>query len=196
MWAADIRNARSKNDSPPSASSFSRRADGVRDTTTLRVLHYDNRGDGKSLAPSIQDISWRTRFDSAGLQLTPTDHLTLIAQYLRGDTYINPYLPILWDFDSGFVLASVEQGRYRFTLRRDWFSMSQQGGWAQNGETGSAWTAAAMAQVNRHLSLAVEGLWVDSTLAYRVETNTPLRANERSLTLSLRYALDGAFPTR
>jgi hypothetical protein len=168
----------------------------LRDTATLRVLHYDNRGDGTSLAPSIRSISWRTRFDSAGVQFTPTDHLTLIGQYLSGGTSINPFRPLSWGFDSGFVLASLEQGQYRFTLRRDWFAMTQLGGQTRNRETGSAWTAAAMMRVDAHWSLAVEGLWVDSTLAYRTETNTPLHAAERSLTLSLRYALDGALPTR
>jgi hypothetical protein len=167
-----------------------------RDTATLRVMHYDNRGDRSSRAPSIGDISWQTLFDSAGLQLTPTDHLTVIAQYLRGETWIDPFIPFEWDFDAGFLMASVEQGRYRLTLRRDWFGMQQRRGFGANRETGSAWTAAALMNLDAHWSVAVEGLWVDSTLAYRRETNLPPRASERSLTLSLRYALDGALPAR
>ena len=168
----------------------------LRNGATLRVLHYDNRGDGTSLAPSIGDISWRTRFDSAGLQLTPTDHLTVIAQYLTGSTLADPFITFSWDFDSGFVLASLERSRYRLTLRRDWFSMHQRQGMGANRESGSAWTAAAQATLDRHWSLALEGLWVNSALGSRAWVGLPLQAAERSLTLSLRYALDGAFPTR
>ena len=167
-----------------------------RESATLRALHYDNRGDGTSVAPSLDAISWLTRFDSLGLQLTPTDHLTVIAQYLNGYTWINPFIPFKWDFDAGFLLASYEQGRYRLTLRRDWFGMQQVKGMGANRETGSAWTAAAMLHLDAHWSVAAEGLWVDSTLDYRSDAGLPPRAAERSLTLSLRYALDGALPAR
>jgi hypothetical protein len=166
----------------------------LRNGATFRVLHYDNRGDATSLAPSLGDISWRTKFDSAGLQLTPTDHLTVIAQYLTGSTRADPGDPYVWGFDSSFLLLSHESGPYRLTLRRDWFSMRQTQGDGGNRESGSAWTVAAQRTFDRHWSLALEGLWVNSTLGSRAWVGLPLNAAERSLTVSLRYALDGAVP--
>ena len=165
-----------------------------RDRAQLRFTHYDNRGDGTSLAPSLGAISWQTRFDSAGLQLTPTDHLTLIAQYLSGSTWINPVVPFLWDYDSSFLLASYEQGRLRFTVRRDWFGMQQLKGFGANRQSGSAWTAATIATLSPRWSVAAEALYVDSRLALRSELGAAPYAAEHSLQLSLRYAIDGATP--
>jgi len=68
----------------------------------------------------------------------------VIAQYLTGRTTAIPFIPFSWDFDSGFLLASHEQGRYRLTLRRDWFGMTQRQGMGANRESGTAWTAAGV----------------------------------------------------
>lgn len=162
-----------------------------RDYAELRVLHYDNRGDRSSHAPSIHEIDWQTRFDSVGLEVTPTDHLTFISQYLNGDTWIDPFIPFQWKFDSGFLLASWEHQWLRLTARRDWFAMRQTRGVGDNRESGSAWTLAAIGSFGQHWSVAAESLWVRSTLGYRDDIGVPPFAAEHSLQLSLRYALDG-----
>jgi hypothetical protein len=162
-----------------------------RDRLDLRVMHYDNLGDRKSKSPSIYEISWQTIFDSVGMQYTPTDHVTLIAQYMTGETWIDPFIPFLWKFDSSFLLASYERGKLRLTARRDWFGMRQTKGMGSNHQSGSAWTLAAIGTLDEHWSVAAESLWVDSTLEYRNEINQPPHAAEHSLQLSVRYALEG-----
>jgi hypothetical protein len=159
------------------------------DRAELRLMHYDNRGDRVSYSAAINDMAWETLFDSAGLQVAATEHLTLIAQVLDGETWINPFLPIKWDFDAQFLLASYEWRGNRLTLRHDWFSMQRTGGRGLGNDSGHAWTIAAGHEFGEHWSAMVEGLWVNSSMPQRPEFGAPVAARESSLTLSLRYAL-------
>lgn len=159
------------------------------DRAELRVLHYDNRGDRVTYSQRIDDLAWETLFDSVGLVLTPTDHLTLIAQGLRGVTYIDPVRVFEWKFDAAFLLASFELGPHRLTLRRDWFSMDQTQGFPPFGhDSGTAWTLAWLYELNRHWSFALEALRIDSTFTSRAKFALAPHESGRTAQLGLRFA--------
>lgn len=164
-----------------------------RDRLELRLMHYDNRGDRVSYSAAIDDLAWETLFDSVGLQFAATDHLTLIAQALTGETWIDPFIPFKWEFDSQFLLASYEWHGNRLTLRRDWFNMQQTKGMGSGSDSGHAWTVAAGRTFGVHWSAMLEGLWVDSRFPSRAGIGAQVAARESSVTLSLRYALDKTF---
>ncbi|MEO7773823.1 MAG: hypothetical protein ABIT36_11305 [Steroidobacteraceae bacterium] len=158
------------------------------DRAELRALHYDNRGDRVSYSARIDDLAWETKFDAVGLVLTPTDHFTLIAQWLRGVTYIDPFIVFEWEFESTFLLASYERGAHRVSLRRDWFSMEQTAGvppW--NHDSGSGWTLAYLFELDSRWSLVGEAMQIDSTLTARAAIGAPLRERGRTLQVALRY---------
>jgi hypothetical protein len=159
------------------------------DRAELRVLHYDNRGDRVSYSERIDDLAWETVFDSVGIVLTPADHFTLIAQWLGGVTYIDPFITFEWDFAAAFVLASYDVGPHRISLRHDWFSMDQTKGSPPWGhDSGKGWTLAYLYELDKHWSLAAEALQIDSRLSARSWIGVPPRENGRTLQLALRYA--------
>jgi hypothetical protein len=159
------------------------------DRAELRVLHYDNRGDRVSYSARIDDLAWETLFDSVGLVLTPTDRLTLIAQWLGGETYIDPFIVFEWEYDAAFLLASYEVGPHRLTLRRDWFSMQQTAGMRPfNSDSGSAWTLAYLYEFDAHWSVAAEAMQIRSTLAARSDFGLAPFERGRNLQLAVRFA--------
>ncbi len=161
------------------------------DLVELRVLHYDNRGDRVSYDAGIDDLAWDTVFDSVGVALTPTRHLTVLAQWLKGETYINPFIDFEWEFESKYLLASYERGAHRFSARYDTFEMEQSEGMPPlNADKGHAWTLAWLWQLGEHWSAALESLWVSSSTAARADVlGERAQASERTLQLALRWDL-------
>jgi hypothetical protein len=164
------------------------------DTFELRALHYDNRANPNAYSDAAYNWPWHTRFDSAGFRWTPSTHWTVISQWLSGSTCSNAeYYYDCWNFASEFLLASWQLGADRLTARYDRFDMNQTPSSDEDAfsydDHGHAWTIAYQREVNRHLSVALEFLQIDSRLTPRVEIAEPAGAAERELELALRLQL-------
>ena len=161
------------------------------DTLELRALHYDNRADVGAYSAARNTFPWLTRFDSAGLRWTPARHWTVISQWLSGKTCVVSD-SICWNFSSEFLLASWSYGANHLSGRYDRFDMTElaspedEEGYSDHGH---AWTFAYQRDLNRHLSLALEFLQIDSRYPVRTEIGEPVSAAERELELAVRLQL-------
>jgi hypothetical protein len=158
----------------------------------LRALHYDNRGDPAAVKPSIDDYAWKTRFDSAGARYDGPRGATLIAQWLAGDTAVGPNSHDIWHYRAAFVLAAQQFGAHRIAARYDDFRTRQTVTILAPTlalETGDAITLAWSWELNKHLTLMMEWLQVDSHYNRRVLLDESPAAGENSLQLALRLSL-------
>jgi hypothetical protein len=160
----------------------------------LRALHYDNRVNLME-APALDDGTWLTYFESLGARWTPNEAWTLIGQWLHGRTYEDPGLPhYAWSYNSEFLLASLQRGAMRYSVRYDRFNMQQTYSDFSDfplllGDHGHAWTVAFIHDFDRHWSAALEGILADSTVPLRTAYGQPAYAREQMLQLALRYEL-------
>lgn len=157
----------------------------------LRALHYDNRGDPGAYKASIDDYAWDTRFDSAGLRYDGPGGATLMAQWLEGDTTINPGPLRSWHFDTHFLLLAQSIGAHRLAARYDRFAMHQARPISPTGrrDSGHAFTVGWTWTLDRHVELAAEWLRADSYNTRRSSIREPRNAVEHSLQLALRLQL-------
>jgi len=165
------------------------------DRAILNVLHYDNRADPTAEAVEIRDFSWKTRFDAAALRIETSKDWTVLLQAMQGDTAINPYMLLNWDFNSQSALVAKRWGRHMLGAHYDWFEVEFQDDPAASGsETGNAWAIAYSYDPGAHWRLALEWLRVESDVPARAEYlgEAPF-ATESKLELSVRYMLSGDF---
>jgi hypothetical protein len=164
------------------------------DALELRALHYDNRADTAQFSEATAQFPWLTQFDSAGARWTPTDHWTVISQWLSGKTCVQDEDErYCWHFSSEFLLLSWQLGADRLTGRFDRFNLHPPDQFAafENIEAndGHAWTLSYQRDVNRYLSAALEYLQIDSRVSSRLQLGVPEMARERQIELALRLHL-------
>jgi len=160
----------------------------------LRALHYDNRADLATGSVRIEDDAWLTYFESLGARWTPNDDWTVVGQWLHGRTYEDAELPHnAWSFHSEFLLASLQRGAMRYSVRYDRYRMQQTyssyGGWALLADDGHAWTVALIRDLGQHWSVALEGIQSESSVPLRTAFGLDSYAREQLLQLALRYEL-------
>jgi hypothetical protein len=165
------------------------------DRAILNVLHYDNRADPAAEAVAIRDFAWKTRFDAAALRIETANDWTVLVQAMKGDTEINPYMLLTWEFDSQSALVAKRWGRHMLAARYDWFEIEFEDDPAASGsETGNAWAIAYSFDPGDHWRVALEWLRVESDVPARIEfLAEPAFATESKLELSVRYMLSGDF---
>ena len=165
------------------------------DRAVLNLLHYDNRGDPTVADPEIRDMAWDSRFDAAALRIESGNGWTAILQAMKGETSINPFRLLKWDFDSQSALVAKRFGRHMLSARYDAFEVDfNWNSFAPGGEDGHAWALAWSYERGEDWRFALEWL--------RVESNVPARAiqfgedpfaRESKIELSARYTLHGSF---
>ena len=162
------------------------------DRIELRYLRYDNRADPERFDSGINDFAWLTSFDSVGLRVETANGWTLIAQWLGGETVIEPGSGYEeWKYSAKFALVSKAIGRHRLSLRADWFDTDHYRTSYPPGDTesGSAWTAGYSYERDEHWRCEVEALQVRSDVSSRLSLGESPNATERQLQFQLRYAL-------
>lgn len=130
---------------------------------SVHALYFDNRADPASRERG--EASWLTRFTSLGTQLAFDHGITVLAQYMTGDTLIDiGSMDIVLDYQAAYVLASKTLGRHRFTARGDWFETTHLGaGYGSDlSEDGWAATFAYSYAVTPKQRLFLELLEIDS----------------------------------
>jgi opacity protein-like surface antigen len=161
------------------------------DRVVVRALHYDNRADPEAYDASIRAYAWDTHFNSVGLRAESSDGWTVIAQYLDGETYIEPHGEDLgWPFKARFALISRQMGNHRLSVRYDSFSVDSESTDGGGSQQGHAWTAAYVFEPNTHWRFTLEWLHVTSDTANRIlELGLPRPATENQVQLAARFAL-------
>lgn len=162
------------------------------DLLELRVLRYDNRGN-PAATTGDGDGAWRTRFTSSGVRLEPLDHLTLVAQYLDGETAVGADSlgedQFNLTFHAAFLLASLDWNRQRLTSRYDDFGTRQGSGFygPPSDQAGHSWTLAWSYQIADHWQVMAEWIRVDSSFPPRLSLGEPLARTDTQLQAALRY---------
>ena len=165
------------------------------DRAVLNVLHYDNRGDPQAQSPELRDMAWKTRFDAVALRIETGREWTLLLQAIQGDTAIDPFQLLLWDFDSQSAMAAKRWARHLLAVRYDAFEIefNEHPRWA-GSEDGHAWTAAWSFERDDHWRFALEWLRVESNVPARAaDFGEPPFATETKIEVSARYTLHGNF---
>jgi hypothetical protein len=165
------------------------------DRAILNLLHYDNRADPTVASAELRDMAWKTRFDALALRLEPTADWTVLLQAMDGDTVINPFITLVWEFDSQSALVARRFGRHMLAARYDTFQVEYRNDMNRPGsEDGHAWCAAWTYEPGDAWRFALEWLRVESDVPRRaVELGEPALATESKLELSVRYSLQGHF---
>lgn len=161
------------------------------DRVELRYMRYDNRADPEKFDPGINDFAWLTYFDSIGLRVETAGGWTLISQWLRGETEIEPETGYEeWEYSSTFALLSKAIGPHRFSVRADWFDTDHFETSYPPGdkESGSALTAGYSYERNQHWSFGVEAMQIKSDVSSRAMLGEPTASTERQHQLQVRYS--------
>jgi hypothetical protein len=168
------------------------------DRVVVRALRYDNRADPSARDPLSPGFAWLTTFDSVGARLESASGWTAIAQWLKGETTIEPRSRRFgYPFDAKFLLISRRSGHHTLSARYDKFEVltnftTQTGdSYAQYGH---AWTVAYVFEPNAHWRFTLEWLDVatDSSLREEFFAAPGGLLTERKVELSIRYALGSA----
>jgi hypothetical protein len=160
----------------------------------LRALRYDNRAD-PGAATDGGGGAWLTRFTSLGARWEPRGPLTLIAQYLAGDTTIGPdgapARQYVMRFHAAFALASLEWQRHRLTVRYDDFHTRQTSGFygPHGDEAGHGWTIGASHEFGSDWTLAAEWIRLQSRFPPRSLVSGMPDRTDTQVQLALRYQL-------
>jgi len=165
------------------------------DRVVLNLLHYDNRADPTVRSVELRDMAWKTRFDAAALRIETGNEWTVIVQAIDGDTIIDPFRPLLWEFDSQSVMLARRWGKHMLAARHDWFEVEFEHDASRNGsEDGKAWALAWSWDPQEKWHFALEWLQVGSEVPARpAELGEPAFARETKIELCARYTLGGRF---
>ncbi len=161
------------------------------DRVIVRALHYDNRADAEVFDGAISGFAWNTRFNSVGVRTETAGGWTAIAQWLDGETYIEPNEAYLsWPFKARFALVSRQIGKHRLSVRFDSFAVDSETPDGDGAQHGHAWTTAYVFQPDEHWRCTLEWLRVSSDTANRaLKLGRPRGATETQVQLAVRYAL-------
>jgi len=165
------------------------------DRAVLNVLHYDNRADPTVESVELRDMAWKTRFDALALRVETGNEWTLLLQAMDGDTIINPFRPLVWEFDSQSALLAKRWHKQMLAVRYDLFEIEFDRDRNEPGsEHGRAWTVAWSYERGDDWRFALEWLRVESDVPARVVMfGEPAFAAESKLELSVRYTVAGKF---
>ncbi len=158
----------------------------------LSLLRYDNQANPSThiVENGHTVFGWHTRFWSLGAR-SDTGPVTWIAQAMDGATDLQPpgEPDLKTDFQSTFVLAAWNKGRWRPALRWDWFrtrgAAYEEG--PVPGEHGMALTAALNWQARSWLRLTGEVLRVDSVRDPRGEIGLDPKSIDTQIQFSVRW---------
>ena len=157
---------------------------------SFNALYYDNHGNPEVVEEG--QYGWRTRFVNVGATIRLGEDTELLSQLMTGETVMGHQMPIEWMADVGytsaFVLLSHRMGDNTIAGRLDWFEVSDRTFEAidDNNEDGWAATIAYQRRINDHLSLAVEGLHVDSTKPARTDQGLDPEQRDTQIQTALR----------
>ena len=166
------------------------------DRLVVRALRYDNRADPTRHDTLTPGYAWLTTFNSAGARLETAAGWTGIAQWMKGETTIEPGIRLGYPFDAKFLLLSKRTGRHTLSARYDKFEVLTNFTTATGdnyAQYGHAWTAAYIFEPNAHWRFTLEWLNVTTDSSLREQFFGPQGlVSEHKLEAAFRYALGSA----
>jgi hypothetical protein len=155
----------------------------------LDVLYYNNEADPTAI---WKQVAWRTDFWNVGLK-TQINNLTLLAQGMRGETYIKPS-PFFWSdtyFESAYLLAGYDINQnWRVAGRVEIFSTNETNTFGSaRSEHGNAQTFAVDYLPFDWARFTGEIIRVESTRKQRLLDGDNPHAVETQFQLSVRLYL-------
>ncbi len=165
------------------------------DRLFVQALHYDNHADPTAFDAALNESAWDTEFDSAGARAEFPDGWTAIAQWLEGETSLEPagVGDLEWNFRARFLLLSKRFGKQALSARYDAFEVAADPPTQLGLQNGHALTLAYLYEPNEHWRFALEAVRVRSSESNRtilLGATTPF-ATESLLQLSVRYTIAG-----
>lgn len=162
------------------------------DNLSVGAFYYDSSGDPE--VTKDQQYSWDTRFWNFYAEGDVGSNLKLIAQYMTGTTlmgfrYGNQQVrQVDVDFYAAYALATKKFGRYRLTLRYDWYGVDDNSFIMvdNNYEDGNGFTVAFFAKLGKKSSVIAEYLRVDSVRPARLSLGNAADQHNNVFQLSFR----------
>lgn len=141
---------------------------------------------------------WRTRFYHLGASWHFSKNVSLIAQYLSGDTLMqsHPGADVVNnDYNSAFISLTykwqdiIGNKKHKSTIRLEDFSVTDNDNtWGDNNnEDGQAVTVNHNYRLTKHWFLSTEFNYMSSNRAARYYTHQPISLIEKQLQISARY---------
>lgn len=158
--------------------------------------YYDNRA--RPYIVINGQYAWRTRFYHLGTRWKLNKDVTLVAQYLSGDTLMQSPLKedvVNNDYTSAFISLSYKwqqitgNKKHKSTVRFEDFSVKDNDNtWGDNNnENGQALTLNHSYRLARQWFLSAEFNYIDSHRPARNYTNQPVDLIEKQIQLAARY---------
>ncbi len=153
----------------------------------LRFYLYDNNADPLQLN-SQRLYAWDTRFLSVAYAQEVLPGLTLLSQWMHGQTDMGDSL-VAVDFDSAYLMMSLARGQDRFSLRYEFFEVDEADEYPRdpNNSDGRAWTLSWRRDLNNKLQIGAEYLWTRNTAENRATVGVAPRLTQQQLGLTLQY---------
>jgi hypothetical protein len=157
----------------------------------IDVLYYNNEADPTAIRKDV--VAWRTDFWNIGFK-TNIGQVTLLAQGLRGETYIKPS-PYYWSdtyYESAYLLAGYNITEdWRIAGRGEVFSVNDTNMYesGEMSEHGHALTFAVNYLPYDWLRVSGEVIRVESTRNQRTIEGDPAHVVETQFQLSVRFYL-------
>lgn len=163
-----------------------------RQGSQLGYTYYDNRADPSQIRDG--QYAWHTRFHLVSLEGRLPGQLTLLAQYLVGDTLMaNPQgePKVVNDFWASYLMLSQRWERWRYSIRLDRFRIKDLDSTPDdnNWEDGRALTLAVNYRITKAWKASIEYLIVDAERPARRQLGEPIQQVNRQLLVSLRYGV-------
>lgn len=155
----------------------------------FRFYYYDNNGDPGVLNHHTGQYAWDTRFSSAAWLYKLTGKTRIIAQVMSGQTAMGKYRGVDNRFYSHFILLSHKMKKHRFSLRYDYFKVTDHDTWQfdPNASQGESITATWRYQLTSNWQLGIEGAAIDSQADNRAAIGFKSNFSQQQITLNAQF---------
>ena len=155
----------------------------------FRFYYYDNNGDPAVLNRNTGQYAWDTSFSSAAWLYKLTGRTRIIAQMMFGQTAMGKYRGVDNRFYSHFILLSHKMSKHRFSLRYDYFKVTDRDTWEfdPNASEGKGITATWRYQLTSNWQLGIEGAAMDSQADNRAAIGFKSSFSQQQITFNTQF---------
>ncbi|MDG1750071.1 MAG: hypothetical protein P8I03_00155 [Thalassotalea sp.] len=155
----------------------------------FRFYYYDNNGDPAAINYKTGQYAWDTSFSSAAWLYKLTGQTRIIAQVMSGKTAMGKNRGIDNRFYSHFIMLSHKMAKHRFSLRYDYFEVTDIDGWQldPNASQGEGITATWRYQLTSNWQFGIEGAAMDSQADNRAAIGFKSKFSQQQISLHAQF---------
>lgn len=151
---------------------------------------YDNNADTRVVKNG--QYAWDTRFYHVGVKHKLSSNLTLLSQFLSGDTLMtSPWgMPVVDnDYQTGYLTMVYKHKQQKISVRLEEFSVTDNDTTPDddNNEYGKSATLSYQYRFSKGLYLQTELNWLDTNRPAREYASQPVNLIERQIQVSAKY---------